>query len=49
MIESQECRGKKIRGFFGMFDILGYRDLIANNDIDTVIKIYESYVLNRDL
>lgn len=29
-----------IKGYFGFFDILGYKDLIMNNELDAVVEIY---------
>jgi hypothetical protein len=29
-----------IKGYFGFFDILGYKDLIINNELDTIVEIY---------
>jgi hypothetical protein len=29
-----------IKGYFGFFDILGYKDLILNNKLDTIVEIY---------
>lgn len=29
-----------INGYFGFFDVLGYKDLIINNELDTVVDIY---------
>lgn len=29
-----------INGYFGFFDILGYKDLILKNDLETVVEVY---------
>jgi hypothetical protein len=36
----QKRKGRKYNGFFGMFDILGYKDLIENNKLDDIVEIY---------
>lgn len=38
----------KIAGFFGMFDILGYRSLIENNTLDTLIAIFKNVIKDLD-
>jgi hypothetical protein len=38
--------GYKTKGFFGFFDVLGYRRLIEKNNLDEIIKIYNSIFLN---
>lgn len=40
--------GRKVTGFFGLFDILGYRSLIENNSLEELIKIYNSVVSGID-
>jgi hypothetical protein len=37
--------GKKITGFFGFFDILGYTEFIEHNDLDRQIEIYEKHMM----
>jgi len=49
MTTENRCRkGEKIKGFFGMFDILGYRNLIKN-DLNDVINIFDSLICKRHL
>ena len=48
MIDVQHIKGQKIEGFFGFFDILGYSKLNENNDIDTLIEIFNNFILNID-
>jgi len=38
----------KIIGFFGMFDILGYRSLIENNDLDRLIEVFNQFIKDLD-
>ncbi len=38
----------KFTGFFGMFDILGYRSLIENNDLDRLIEIFDQFIKDLD-
>jgi len=38
----------KITGFFGMFDILGYRSLIENNTLDSLIEIFNEFIMDLD-
>jgi hypothetical protein len=40
--------GTKIRGFFGMFDILGYRDFIKQNALDKTIDIFKRLMVDLD-
>lgn len=40
--------GRKVTGFFGLFDILGYRSLIENNSLEELIKIHNSVVSGID-
>jgi len=40
--------GTKIRGFFGMFDILGYRDFIKQNTLDKTIDIFKRLKVDLD-
>lgn len=39
---------KPIEGFFGLFDILGYKKLIENNDLTKLIEIFNEYILDID-
>ena len=40
--------GTKIKGFFGMFDILGYRDFIKQNALDKTIDIFKRLMVDLD-
>jgi hypothetical protein len=33
--------GRKVKGFFGIFDVLGYSKMIESNDLDSLIEIYK--------
>lgn len=44
----QKRNGIKYNGFFGMFDILGYKDLIEHNTLDDIVDIYYNNILNRE-
>ncbi len=48
MQNSLSQEGQKIKGLFGFFDILGYKELNRNNDIDTLIRIFKKYILSID-
>lgn len=39
-------KGRKITGFFGFFDILGYKNLIENNELNDLIQIFDEIILN---
>ena len=41
-------KGKKITGFFGFFDILGYKHLNANNELNDLIQIFDELILDVD-
>ncbi len=40
--------GKKIKGFFGFFDVLGYKSLMNNNSLDEMINIYKNILREID-
>lgn len=39
-------KGRKIKGFFGFFDILGYKNLIENNKLEDLIQIFDETILD---
>lgn len=48
MISNAYKEGRKITGFFGIFDVLGYSKMIESNDLDSLIKIYKNTLMGVD-
>lgn len=40
--------GTKIRGFVGLFDVLGYSSLIMQNELDKTIEIFKRFMTDLD-
>ena len=41
MVSNTYKGGRKGKGFFGIFDVLGYSKMIESNDLDSLIEIYK--------